>query len=216
MSDGYDYDALVNGNAIDQQQLNSNVLELKVALLNEKLCPEILQYKDELVDDIKKQLELQQDLIIQGGGPNNFSIAIYQMEIDRIRFMLTSYLRVRLLKLEKYVFYIMATADFHNRLSPGEFEYAKQHLNNIGSHFNDLVLNHLPDKFKGLDETKTQLAKPPLNEFVFCRVKKDIGDVDVGDLDLAGGHVDLEKDDAYLLRYIAIQTQLYEGKVDLI
>ncbi|PRQ22893.1 putative GINS subunit, domain A protein [Rosa chinensis] len=60
------------------------------------------------------------------------------MDLDRSKFLLRSYLRIRLQKIEKYIFHILATAKLYNRLSKQEKAFAKT------------VLLKLPNKYQSI------------------------------------------------------------------
>lgn len=85
-------------------------------------CPEILFYEDEIVDRIKELIDEQQGLIIElkdskrdellcralrmrpfqkpavQPGPNPPTGLLTQMELDRVQYMLTAYMRTRIKK----------------------------------------------------------------------------------------------------------------------
>jgi GINS complex subunit 4 len=50
---------------------------------------------------------------------------IMQLEVDRLRFSLTSYLKVRLRKIEKHARFIDTTPELHIRLSTAELNHLK-------------------------------------------------------------------------------------------
>jgi len=95
------------------------------------------------------------------------------MEIDRIKFMVASYLRTRLRKIEKHAMHIVANTALSERLSQGELQYAKQYVESsairklstqflklscaryltlVQDHYNTLVLAKLPVEHRRLDE----------------------------------------------------------------
>ena len=98
----------IAGDEESRLALKTPFVELRQAFMNEKLAPELLYYKAELVHTIKGLLEQQLDLIddtdpdVVGGG-TSLVVSLWKMEHDRIDFMLKSYLRVRLQKIERYV-----------------------------------------------------------------------------------------------------------------
>jgi hypothetical protein len=52
-------------------------------------------------------------------------VHIMQLEVDRIRFSLTSYLKTRLRKIEKHGRFIDNTPELHTRLSTAELNHLK-------------------------------------------------------------------------------------------
>ena len=57
-------------------------------------------------------------------GIKTEDIETYDLDLERVKFILRDYLRIRLLKIEKYLYYIIKN-DLCNILSEAEFEYAK-------------------------------------------------------------------------------------------
>ncbi|QHO53667.1 DNA replication complex GINS protein [Arachis hypogaea] len=80
---------------------------LKRAWRSEKAAPEILRYDFDLVGRVTEQLQLMMDL-------------------DRTLFLLRSYLRIRIQKIEKYMFHIRKSDELWNRLSKGEKDFASR------------------------------------------------------------------------------------------
>ena len=64
------------------------------------------------------------------------------MELERIKYMLKSYLRTRLFKIERYVLYLVEK-DQASLLSEGEMAYAWTLYENKKSHFGQSFLNKL-------------------------------------------------------------------------
>ncbi|KAL5785023.1 hypothetical protein ACOSQ2_007415 [Xanthoceras sorbifolium] len=81
---------------------------LKTASRNEKAAPEILQFQAQLVKRAREQIQLMEDTVeeFEQSGMDPLTVSLYQMDLDRAQFLLRSYLRIRLQKLEKYMFYI--------------------------------------------------------------------------------------------------------------
>ncbi|KAI5701896.1 DNA replication complex GINS protein SLD5 [Diaphorina citri] len=160
------------------------VLEtIKTAWKNEKLSPEILPNKVEYIDCMLEQIK-QMEENIEKLRKDDIRIEIHRMEIERIRFVITSYLRVRIEKIEKFTLDIVQQ-DFERSsdnmyLSHDELKYAKSYLKSIDNHF-DKYLNMLPPNLRTLEENK-KLIKPDLNTYVFLRAGKDVANVYIRDM----------------------------------
>ena len=50
---------------------------------------------------------------------------VYRTEVDRIKYLLRSYLRTRLKKVERYCLFILDNEEAQQMLSPKEMQYAK-------------------------------------------------------------------------------------------
>ena len=90
-----------------------------------------------------------------------FGISLYQMEIDRVKYLLASYLRMRLRKIEKFVFHILGSEEEFSKLSPNEVEFASKYQEAVERHLKESCLDQIPDKFRSLaadDAGNTSLA----------------------------------------------------------
>ena len=79
-----------------------------------------------------------------------FGISLYQMEIDRVKYLLASYLRMRLRKIEKFVFHILGSEEEFSKLSPNEVEFASKYQEAVERHLKESCLDQIPDKFRSL------------------------------------------------------------------
>ncbi|THG97396.1 hypothetical protein EW026_g4591 [Hermanssonia centrifuga] len=99
---------------------------------NERHAPDILPAQEHLLgrllDHIRKQSD---DVQLLRADPDSseeehFRIILVQTEVERVKFVIRSYIRTRIHKIEKYAQYISATPDMHERLSQGELEHAQR------------------------------------------------------------------------------------------
>lgn len=88
--------------------------------INEKFAPEILPHQKELVECILEQIRYVEDNL--GSLDNkNFAKSVHQLQVDRLRFLIASYLRTRLEKIETYFLSILNQEQA--RLERGEDVY---------------------------------------------------------------------------------------------
>ncbi|KAI2549784.1 GINS complex subunit 4 [Homo sapiens] len=70
---------------------------LEQAWMNEKFAPELLESKPEIVECVMEQLEHMEENL-RRAKREDLKVSIHQMEMERIRYVLSSYLRCRLMK----------------------------------------------------------------------------------------------------------------------
>ncbi|KAG4400198.1 hypothetical protein GLYMA_07G011200v4 [Glycine max] len=175
VSMGDDYEALI---ATTDAEL------LKRAWRNEKAAPEILRYESDLVSRVKKEETVEEK---SSGGTNPLSVSLYQMDLDRTLFLLRSYLRIRIQKIEKFVFHIQKTEELWNRLSKDEKDFAKACENDLKQHLDESVLLKLPKDYKSvlrqssMSEEDDMVPEPQLDTFVLCRSKEYLTGIQLED-----------------------------------
>lgn len=85
------------------------------------------------------------DKIDQGLESEYFTITIYQMDLDRVRYSLNKYMRVRLQKIEDQLDVIVSTPEFFDRLSSAERVFVTK-LNTLHNDiFDETILKRLTD-----------------------------------------------------------------------
>lgn len=119
----------------DDDQVNYSSTEvlqmIEEAWVNEKFAPEILPHKVELVECLLDQISVM-ERNLENLSSKDFCKSIYQMEVDRVRFLVSSYLRTRLEKIEIYVNDIIHQEQQRNTrgeksyLTIKELEFAKE------------------------------------------------------------------------------------------
>ncbi|GJN36086.1 hypothetical protein PR202_gb24922 [Eleusine coracana subsp. coracana] len=129
-------------------------------------------------------------------GVDDLVVSLYQMDLDRTLFLLRSYLRLRLQKIEKYTMHISRSQDLKDRLSEQEQKFAKSCGEIMEKHLKQSVLSKLPygygDEFvtkQSLSSTEDDMIfiflpvpEPQLDTFVFCKTKSDVGAFQLDDM----------------------------------
>ncbi|KAL9252926.1 DNA replication complex GINS protein SLD5-like protein [Drosera capensis] len=150
----------------------SDVELLKRAWRNEKGAPEILEYQSALVRRSTQQIHHMEDLIeeLTKRGDDPLIVSIYQIDLDRAQFLLRSYLRIRLQKIEAAMLHIAKT-DLWNRLSRQEQNFAQRCIEDMGSHMDESVLSKLPSGYQSnlkqsnASDEDDMVPEPNLNTF---------------------------------------------------
>jgi len=195
----------------------SDVHMLMKSWINERCSPDLLPYNN-LVNDLLEQLEVQSEIIEANKNENvnaAFQNMLCQQEMDRVKFIIKNYLRTRLHKIEKYANYIYQNPVYYDRLSDKEIEFCEQYKELVDAHLLKSSLETAPSFLQKLNEP-SMIVKPVLDEPVFCRVKEDLGRVQIQGSQGTSDTVAMQKNNIFMLRYKAIESFLEEGKVELL
>ncbi|CAM9278851.1 unnamed protein product [Ectocarpus sp. 12 AP-2014] len=209
---------------LGDSDLNEDVAKLRTLWRNEVSAPELLKVDEHLVSDLIQQVENQQEIVddARASPEEAFSASLYQMELDRLRYSLSKYLRTRLRKVERDALHVLSTVDgeMQGRLSDREREHAKGYVDMLEDHFTRTCLSQMPSNFRSLTNTSQEenmVQEPNLDTFVVCRARDDVGLVQIGE---AAGReessMDLRQGDMFIVRYRPIRTLVLGGRVDLI
>jgi len=205
--------------------LKEQVIYLTTAWRNEKLSPEILQYEDDMVEAVKEAIDEREAQIedaeeeiaakLKNSGGSKIECASqhwYRKEVERIRFILHSYLRVRIWKVQRYTLYFLSDEESWNRLSEAEQQLAAAYSSLGERHFKDCFLRDLPKKYQSIDD-REMLVIPDLRKFVVFQANEDRDNVMI-----EGGkhHVNLQKGNIFVASYTNFKHLVYDGVVDLI
>lgn len=211
-----------SGEEEEETMTTQEVLEkLEEAWLNEKFSPDLLESKSDLVECMLEQINGMEENI-KRAKRGDFKVSIHRMEIDRIRYIVSSYLRCRLRKIENYTTYILEqerqrNEEDNSRLSPEELTYAEDYSNVLTGHLKTLALRHMPPNLQSLDPKQTAVT-PNLDSYVFLRVNRDTEGVLVEEETLDTGEeiVDLQQNDQHIMRYRPIAPLVASSSVTLI
>jgi len=203
--------------------LKEQVIYLTTAWRNEKLSPEILQYEDDMVEAVKEAIDereaaiedAEEEIAANLNGGNKILSASqhwYRKEVERIRYILHSYLRVRIWKIQRFTLYFLSDEESWNRLSAAEQQFAAAFSSLGERHFKDCFLRDLPKKYQAIDD-REMLVVPDLRKFVVFQANEDRDNVMI-----EGGkhHVNLQKGNIFVASYTNFKHLVYDGVVDLI
>ncbi|RKP39485.1 hypothetical protein BJ085DRAFT_15087 [Dimargaris cristalligena] len=197
---------------------NEDVKKLTRTWLNEKQAPDLLPYQDQLVGDltemVQNQLQLVDALQEESAG-QAFIAMLYQSELERIKFVIRSYLKVRLQKIERYIMLYASSEDHLARMSLGERAFAVRYKSLFENHLHKTCLDKLPESLRSLDENNGNISMvtvPNLRSAVVCRVLTNVGDYAITETET----VDMRKDNIFLVSYDSIQNLLDSHSIELI
>lgn len=218
------------GSSQDETEIELTAYEviqrLQKAWINEYYAPELLEPQVEVIDCLLEQIK-STDENLQRLDKGHFGIAIHQMELSRVRFMIASYLRLRLDKIQRQVHHLIKRSDdeLNARLTSEEAAFLKSHKKNLDNLFHKLALDHTPGRLAtdfaahfGADGKAEQAPKPNLNAAVFVKAEQDIQGVFIEDEAGRGRdeEYDMEKDSQHILRYKSVSHLIQSGDVKLI
>ncbi|TFY63267.1 hypothetical protein EVG20_g6386 [Dentipellis fragilis] len=190
--------------------------------MNERHAPDILPMQEDvlgrLLDHIRRQSQTVQLL---RGDPNSsedehFRIVLAQTEIERVKFIVRSYLRTRLFKIEKYARYIASNQEMQERLSQTELDHARAFAKLTESHYNISVLQSLPPHQQLLEDaaafTPPMISEPDKSRAVFVHAREECPPVR-----LPGGAIlQMKKDQIVLTPYSVVEQLLAMGSIELV
>ncbi|ORY94983.1 hypothetical protein BCR43DRAFT_476917 [Syncephalastrum racemosum] len=204
----------------DTKSTRNPIFTLEHIWMNERGAPELLPFRADIVDSMKDLIEEQTDRILDMEVSNpdeNFYSMIYQTEIERLKFLLKSYLRTRLFKIEKFALWLLRQDNAAHIMSPHELEYARSYQTLLETHHHETFAHMLPHTQQKQDEEMgdiSMVVTPNLEAPVFVKALDATGPLHIAGPDEED--VSLEKGDIYLLRYSAVKQLLSDRLVRLI
>jgi GINS complex subunit 4 len=185
------------------QEENEVYQRLERNWLQERTCPELLQYDQELVEDYKIKFEDHQEWIDQletsGESVDALLGTVAQVDLDRAKFVLSDWLTSRLVKIEAHPLHIREKVD---HMSEAEVAYLKQYGALLENHLRQTVLDHVPEAWQALDEPH-MIEKPNLDEYHFWMVNEPFDD-------------DTEPGACLVAKYKDMAEPMQEGKVEML
>ncbi|GLC35408.1 hypothetical protein PLESTB_000567800 [Pleodorina starrii] len=205
---------------------------LSNALRNERNTQDILEYKHDLVERVHQRLEDQiarveswkeaskSNRLPEDDVDMSVPILCCTLNINRFRFLLKSYWRARLQKIERFATLILDNKELQRNCSPKELNHCLQYFVAVGKCLKEVVLARLPEEFQTLvqesqlTDTRDMIPTPRLDRCVFVRLLKDAGHVAV---DAEGQQlVDMKAGDIYIIQYHLVQRLVQQDIAVLI
>ena len=120
---------------------NSNTLMNSLITIwkNEKFTNDILLYKNNLISNAINLVE-QTEKELKENKIEKENSDIIELDIERMKFIIKDYLRIRIMKIEKYLFYILKN-DLSSLLSENEVEFVIKLINMKSVYFNEGLKN---------------------------------------------------------------------------
>lgn len=117
-----------------------------------------------------------------------FLCTVLQMEADRIHFMLVSYHRIRLKKIERYAAHLVFSGEGERRCSPHEMTFLNGYVDLLNSHLHTSFLSKLPSRMQRWIDPTNPWKEPGViespdreNTFVIFKVREDIPEYQIRD-----------------------------------
>ncbi|KAK4687011.1 GINS complex subunit 4, partial [Tremellales sp. Uapishka_1] len=141
----------------DESELD-NVRRMGKVWVKERGTVDILSWEGDLIDSLFDKLDQQQSLLntlradANTSEEEHFKLMLVQTEMERIKYLVRSYVRCRLAKIERYSYYITTTPTTHHLLSGAELSHATRYTELLHTHFKHSVLDSLPEWLQKLDD----------------------------------------------------------------
>lgn len=186
--------------------------------LNEKFAPEILPHRLEVVECLFLQIEAMEKNL-EGLEKDDIRKLIHELELSRIKYLSSSYLRTRLLKIENFVVSILSQEEI--RSNNGQQAYLSPSESVFATTYNNLMAKFLSDKLNFIsgyvaDDFKENGIKPNLNSFVFFQAKKSVDGVIADENTNNSDVVDIQESSKMIMSYNSIINLLRNDDVSLI
>ncbi|XP_077294542.1 DNA replication complex GINS protein Sld5 [Arctopsyche grandis] len=206
----------------DEEPITADIVlkTLESAWLNEKFSPEILPHQNDMVECMLGQIQ-HMETNINKLPKTDFRLPVHKMELCRIKYIISSYLRTRLEKIERYTLQILKEerqrmASDTNYLTPAEYQYASSYIENLKSYLTTTALNNMPDNMHSFEDDKMTI-NPNMNAHVFFKANETVNGVVLEGLgEDQDEEIDLEAGSQHILPYKYIADLVKNGKVQLI
>ncbi|MCJ1355629.1 MAG: GINS complex subunit [Icmadophila ericetorum] len=186
----------------------------------ERSAPELLPWPEALMERvlerIRKQIELVEEQTGNMDPKINFRLIIVQTELERFKFLVRSYLRARLAKIDNCALFYLSPAQ-RSRLSSSELQYATRHQALLQEHYRSSFLSQFPVALQRLDDTAggiSMIELPDADKAVFVRGLRDVTEpITVEGTDIA---FDLKRGEINVVRWSVIRDRVEAGDAELL
>ncbi|KAF4487862.1 DNA replication complex GINS SLD5 [Fusarium agapanthi] len=147
----------------------------------ERSAPELLEWPTDGLFErvnarIKSQIEKVEDMTGDMDPKTNFALIVIQTELERYKFLVRSFLRARIAKIDKHTLHYLSTQELRDRMSPTEAAYATRHQALLHNHYLSSFLASFPQQLQNLNDTAGNISmidSPDLDTAVFIRMLRD-------------------------------------------
>ncbi|KAH7026534.1 DNA replication complex GINS protein SLD5 [Microdochium trichocladiopsis] len=162
-------------------QETRDLQSLTRAWVAERSAPELLDWpSDGSLERINARVKAQIDKVEEMTGDmdpkTNFALIVIQTELERFKYLIRSYLRARIAKIDKHTLHYLSTPELRARLSQTELAYATRHQALLHNHYLSSFLASFPPALQNLNDTSGNISMidtPDLDTAVFIRILKD-------------------------------------------
>ncbi|KAL2271218.1 hypothetical protein VTJ83DRAFT_589 [Remersonia thermophila] len=195
--------------------------ELTRAWVAERSAPELLPWPshgffERINDNIKRQIERVEDMTGDMDPKTNFALIVIQTELERYRYLVRSYLRARLAKIDRHALHYLSTDELRARMSDVELAYATRHQALLHNHYLSSFLSSFPPNLQNLNDSAgiNMVEAPDLDSAVFVRLLRDtlVTAKGVEDDDA----VTVKADDILILRWSDAKPLVEAGSAELV
>lgn len=159
----------------------------------------------------------QEDRVQALDASDSLRRMLYGLEIERVRYLISSYLRCRIEKIQQQSLYLDHNEEARAHLSATEVAFAEKYTRMYQNHVRREAWEHqdaanLPETIKDITRMELLATPPKLEAHVFCIAMDDCPPITID----TGGAVDaveLVRGDVALLPYGPLRPLLEAGKV---
>ncbi|KAH9861762.1 hypothetical protein J1614_011515 [Plenodomus biglobosus] len=211
-----DIDDLLAEVAVDSTpQETRDLQELTRCWVAERVAPELLPWPSELMERVlervRRQIEMVEDQTGSMDPKTNFKLIIIQTELERFKFLVRSFLRARIKKIDSHPLHIKALHQdsidsLRPLLSPPEYQYLESHQSLLSAHYSSSFLGQFPAALRRLDDPSggvSMIEKPDEDKAVFVRALRDVGDIFVEGTDR---RFEMKRGDVWVVRWSAVRA----------
>ncbi|KAI1276669.1 hypothetical protein F5Y07DRAFT_399116 [Xylaria sp. FL0933] len=192
------------------------------AWVAERSSPELLHWPadglfERMNERIKQQIEKVEEMTGDMDPKTNFALIVIQTELERFKYLVRSYLRARIAKIDRHTLHYLSTPELRARLSETEQAYAMRHQALLHNHYLSSFLSAFPVGLQNLNDTAGNISmidSPDLDTAVFIRLLKDTVVEDHGtDMDdVMSGKIG----DVVILRWSDAKSLVESGSAEVI
>ncbi|RDB21784.1 DNA replication complex GINS protein sld5 [Hypsizygus marmoreus] len=190
--------------------------------INERNSPDILPAQEDLLvavlDHIRRQSQTVQLLREDASTSEDehIRIVLAQTEMERVKFIVRSYVRTRHYKIDKYARFIATNAEIQTRLTAGERDHAVRYADILDRHLYKCVLQSLPPAQAHLDDNAafvpSMITTPDKSRPVFVHALQRCPRIRLPD----GTALEMEKGHITLVPYHVVEQLVARGEVELV
>ncbi|WVQ81818.1 hypothetical protein IAT38_003945 [Cryptococcus sp. DSM 104549] len=199
-----------------------DVKKMGLVWARERGTTDIMPWEEELVESLLDKLEQQGKMVDalrsdpKTSEEEHFKLMLVQTEMERVKYLVRSYVRTRLHKIEKFSHYITLNPETHSLLSASETTHARRYTELLHTHFQHSVLESLPEKMRRMDESfndgVSMVSQPNLDTPVLIYCRKDCGEVPIG----GDENASLSPGTTHLIKYSLVASFIKLGEAEVI